>query len=206
MTTVRADGASPRRRPLAEAGRPGDGPRASRFARRVARRSRRSSSAWPSPRFARTQPATAGRSSHTTAPRHEVRAARPEVLRASTESTRAGQGSDPGGVQLESQGRLEGRSDGTDATDARELQRRRRSPIRSTPSRTCAAGVEQLAWCLRQYGGDIQLALAAYNAGTQARWRSTVAFRRTSETQRYLKLVGDLMSAAKPRRATGKTR
>ena len=42
----------------------------------------------------------------------------------------------------------------------------RRQPIPSTPRRTCSGGVKlPEAACLSQFDGDIELALAAYNAG-----------------------------------------
>jgi soluble lytic murein transglycosylase-like protein len=74
------------------------------------------------------------------------------------------------------------------------------------PEQNVRAGVEQLAWGLRQYGGDTRLALAAYNAGpgAVAKYGGVPPY---EETQRYLRLVGDLMGAAsQPVRPAGKTR
>jgi soluble lytic murein transglycosylase-like protein len=74
------------------------------------------------------------------------------------------------------------------------------------PEQNIRAGVEMLASNLRKYGGDTTLALAAYNAGpgAVAKYGGVPPY---EETQRYLKLIGDLMGAAnKPARQAGKTR
>jgi soluble lytic murein transglycosylase-like protein len=74
------------------------------------------------------------------------------------------------------------------------------------PEQNVRAGVEQLAWGLRKYGGNVQLTLAAYNAGpgAVAKYGGVPPY---EETQRYLKLVGDLMGASsQPARPAGKTR
>ena len=71
-------------------------------------------------------------------------------------------------VRVRPVGRLvEGRP-GPDAAHARHRPPPRASPTPSTPGRTSSAGPSTCAILLDQFGGDVALALAAYNAGPNA--------------------------------------
>ena len=74
------------------------------------------------------------------------------------------------------------------------------------PEQNVRAGVEQRSWYLRQYGGATRLALAAATAGpgAVAKYGGVPPY---EETQRYLRLIGDLMgTAGPPARSAGRTR
>ena len=62
------------------------------------------------------------------------------------------------------------------------------SPDLLDPSTNLEAGTRYLSWLLREYDGDLERALAAYNAGpaTVARYKGVPPFR---ETRRYVRKV-----------------